>query len=656
MNRVKRLKRGFRGNMLILITAVVVGIVIFLLIFGVSFARILGTNSEQRTAIEAAAIAAARDISRIVINTPECGFVSLSDFAPNGAATAAADGYALPVRSINTIIGTARLDLIIADQLNQTLMEDLAKKDMQNAILVKDQLVAAIQSAIVSGGTGQDKDGNVVTPYASAETAYQQNQIRLSGSSSYVPGSLQLSLGSIVGGIATRIPLPEPQAVAPVPAAARSGNFYKSFVNIPYGGVDFVFGGIGDSIKIVDYKRWAATIPSLPYQIPTIVRAQAVQKINDVHNPSGMDVLAVACAQPATVHDPLPAPGALSISFPDGPVPEVTQPQHCYTNSKLNGGGGSSDTTVLTAKTGDFPIDPGSNLSAMPWPLGGGILTESPANVWRVHLFDWIRRGGTKANITSVVNMQSTVLDLPTPATRSWLSPINYGGAFQLLGTIPSGIIHIFKFASDGVVTYQSKPLTPLPLYASSHEQMHGEAIKGLKDSTIGKTDIDLPLTGTIRLDNDWDVYFRDEVRQPGTILGGKHAGEPLAKPIVALGEPNAAPIIVRLENRLYHPQFPSIAGDGGAPPPPSPYPGPVNPPVGGPNKGFPPMIQPRNDFGVTYNPSAPLVLTMPGGTGKRPFYETTGTAVDIRFRRVVDITGLPGASSDFGYIFQVAP
>lgn len=655
MPNIRAKARSHAGNMLILVTAVVVGIVIFLLIFGVSFVRLLGTNSEQRTAIEAAATAAARDISRIVINTPEFGYVSISDYAPNGTATAAADGYSLPVRSINTIIGTARLDLIIADQLNQPLMEDLAKKDMQNALLVKDQLVAALQAAIAPGGAAQDKDGNSVTPYASAETAYQQNQIRMSGSSSYVAGSMQLSLGSILGGVGTRIPLPEPQAVAPVPASGRVGNFYRSFVNVPYGGVDFVFGGIGDVIKIVDHKNWRATIPALPYQIPTIVRAEAVQKIRDVHNQSGMDVSTVACAQPATVHDPLPAPGALSISFPDGPVPEISQPHHCYSNAKMNGGGGSSTALLLTAKVGDYPMDPGSNMSPMPWPLGGGVTDETPADVWRVHLFDWIRRAGTKANITSVVNMQATVLDLPTPATRSWIAPINFNGPYQLLGTIPSGIIHIFKFASDGVVTYQSKPLTPLPLYASSNEQMHGEALKGIKDSSIGKQDINLPMTGEVRLDNDWDIYFRDEVRQPGTILGGKHAGEPLAKPIVAMGR-NAEPIIVRLEQRMYRPPFPAISGDGGGPPPPSPYPGPVNPPVPGPNKGFPPMIQPRNDFGVTYNPAAPLVLTMPGGTGHRPFYETTGTAVDIRFRRVVDIRGLPGASSDFGYISIVAP
>ncbi|NJL73487.1 MAG: hypothetical protein HC888_19155 [Candidatus Competibacteraceae bacterium] len=83
----------------------------------------LGTNSEQRTAIEAAALAAARDLSMIAIDTPDYGFVSLSDSAPIGSTTAAADNFYTPVRSINGIIGTLRLDMIIADKLGDVNLQ-----------------------------------------------------------------------------------------------------------------------------------------------------------------------------------------------------------------------------------------------------------------------------------------------------------------------------------------------------------------------------------------------------------------------------------------------------------------------------------------------------------------------------------------------------
>ncbi|MBX9670370.1 MAG: hypothetical protein K2X93_22410 [Candidatus Obscuribacterales bacterium] len=467
MKKGQPCNRNDNGNMLALIGAFAF-IIIALILLCLGYVRFVGSNSEQRTAVESAAIAAARDCSRIVINSDECGYVSLSDYAPNGAATIAGDGFPLPVRSINTIIGTARLDLIIADKLGQPIMEDLAKQDLDNAMLAKDLLVTALTDAIQPGGTGQDKDGNSVTPYASAQTAYQQNQIRMTGHSGYVANSLQLSLGSLEGGSLTAIPIPQPTDQAPVPASMRIGNFYKSYTNIPYKSVDFVFGGISDSIRIVDNKLWKATIAELPYQIPTIIRAEAKENLDPN---SSYTTTVVACAQPATVFDPLPAPGALSISLPDGPVPEITRPIDLYTHAKMSGGGGSSSATMLTAKNGDYPLDAGSHMAAMKWPLDGSIGPRQPSEVWRVALHDWIRRGGTKTNISSVVNMQTTVLDAPTPPTFTWVGPINYSGVYHALGTIPSGIIHIFKFASDGAVIYLSKPLTPTPLYASSHEQ-----------------------------------------------------------------------------------------------------------------------------------------------------------------------------------------
>lgn len=661
--------------MLVLVTSVLVGILTALIIFSISFVRIIGTQTEQQTAIESAAIAAAKDLSKIVVNTPEFGYVSLSDYAPIGSATRAGDGYPLPVKSINTLIGTARLDLIIADKLGQPIMEQMAILDKNNALIAKDRLVTVLTSALANGGSGQDKDGNTITPYMSAENAYRQNQIRMSGSSNYVTGSLQLSLGSLLSGTSTRIPVPEPQSEAPVPANARIGNFYRSYINVPFKGVDFVFGAIGESIKIVDHKNWVTTASALPYQIPTVVRAEAVQNVHDLHNSSGMNIRAVACAQTATVHDPLPSPGALSLSFPDGKIPEITRPRDCYEQAKLNAGGGGTNTTLLTAKVGDFPLDAGSNLSVTNWPLSGSISAEPPANVWRACLHDWIRRAGTKANITSIVNMQSMVLNLPTPATRSWIAPVRMGGPYVLIGTIPAGIIHIFKFAPDGTVVYQSKPLTPLPLYASSHEQFHGEALKGFHDSAIGHQDIPVVQLATppdppplVRLKDDFDIYFRDEVRQPGSIKGGKHGGEPLSKPIVAYTPPlnGIGPIAMGSNMSMGHEfSYPltslSVVGDGGPPPPPPPGgpagPGGPNPPVPGPNKGYPPFVQPRNDFGITYNPSATIVATMPGSSGPlRPFYNSVGTAVDIRFRRMIDVEGLPGATSDFGYITIVAP
>lgn len=514
--------------MLVLIIAFVF-LILVIALFALGFIRMLGTSTEQRTAIEAAAIAAARDLSAIVVNTPECGYVSLSDYAPVGTATANGDGYAMPVRSINTLIGTARLDLIIGDLMNQPTMKELAKQDMIDALSAKDQLLNALAASLAPGGTGQDKDGNSISPYTDAENAYKGNQVRMTGSSNYVTGSLVLGLGSLTGGSSTAIPVPKPAATAPVAGSDQVAGFYKSFVNIPYDGVDFIFGGIGPNVKIVDHAKWVPSIPGAPYQIQTIVRAEAVQHLDDPYMPNGYDELAVACAQPASVHDPLPQPGALSISFPDGQVPEIQFPKDVYTNANLKAG----VVDLLTAKAGDYPTDPGAHMTPTSWPVASALTTS---NAWLAGMHDWIRRAGTKADIDSILDMQNEPLDAPNPATASWVAPVVQGGPYQNIGVVPAGIIHIYKFDADGIVTYQSRLLTPYPLYVSSNEQMYAETMLAIPNSSVAVQSYNVPMPGgpkSIQLMKKWDVYIRDEVRNPGSIRGGKHGGEPLAKPLV---------------------------------------------------------------------------------------------------------------------------
>ena len=75
-------KRQAHGNMLVLVTAVTVGIVVAILVFMVGYVRLMGTQTERKTAIESAALTAAREMSRIVIQNDDFGMVGLSDAAP----------------------------------------------------------------------------------------------------------------------------------------------------------------------------------------------------------------------------------------------------------------------------------------------------------------------------------------------------------------------------------------------------------------------------------------------------------------------------------------------------------------------------------------------------------------------------------------------
>ncbi|MBX9722945.1 MAG: hypothetical protein K2X81_16200, partial [Candidatus Obscuribacterales bacterium] len=114
---ISKLKRASRGSVLLLVLAVTLGIITAIVIFSISYVRLSGTQSQQKSAIEAAALSAAREMSKIVVDTPQFGFIGLSDSAPNGTNTTSGDGYDNSVHSINTIMGTTLLDYLIAEDI-----------------------------------------------------------------------------------------------------------------------------------------------------------------------------------------------------------------------------------------------------------------------------------------------------------------------------------------------------------------------------------------------------------------------------------------------------------------------------------------------------------------------------------------------------------
>lgn len=599
---------------------------------------LLKSNTLPANALDEAALAAARAMSEIVVNTPECGFVSLSDKPSDGKGTECGDRFASPVRGINTLIATARLDLIIADKLDQSLMEQFAEKDLDNVLASKQKLIEVIENSMQPGVSANDKDGRPVSVYKSAVDAYHK-YARAGRVDKKL--TLRLSLGSLENGLPTIIPIPEPEFFAAVEPSMVAGKFYKSYVNIPYDGRNFVFGGIGAHVHVVDHNNWRAKIDNLPYQIPTIVKVALIKSSVDG---AEQEVL-VACAEPASQMVASVEPGALTISFPDGPVPEIKCPADCYLNEKLNSRRADA-MDLLTADGGDYPTDSGSVMKSLEWPLTGSRTEVSTADVWRQALYDWIRAAGPTANINSVVGMQKVLLDAPRPAKVMWNAPVSIGTVSKSIAPISTGIVHIFEFDRGGNVVYRSKIQAPFPLDAVSQNQLYGENFGALDHSEIGTSKVTIltaPAPKRITLMAAWDVFIRDHVRVRGTISGGKHAGQPIAKPILASkGQSARQPSVLQepltidlVSDQTEDSEFArgrvksfgkgrvGIMGAGDA--------------------GYPPLISPQSDFGENVVPGAPFVRPMPFGSGARPLLKAS--AVDIRFRREVDVsefTGIP--------------
>lgn len=628
--------RHQHGSMLVLITAFTALIILALLFFALGFVRLTGTQFEQKTAIEAAALAAAREMSNIVITTNEFGFVGLSDSAPVGTNTQAGDAYYTHVHGINTLIGTTLTDYIIGRQLNNDEIMDLALIDYNRCKTVGAALEAELQKCTVAGGTSLDKDGRVVNPYLAAENAYRANQVRMTGKSNYKTGSMKLQLGTVAG-MSTNVNTPRGWGGS-FNAGSTAQGYYLSYKNVNFNGNTWVFAGIGDSMRLVDPKKFLASASGVAWQIRTLVRAEAIQDLND----DGIvaSTKSVAVAQPASVFDPKPAPGALMISFPDGPPDGLCAMRRI---NDLYGGclaDGDDDSDVYIATNGDYPVDAASMMAPDPaWPIPADPQQQAN-NACKIAMYDWLKRAGTKANVTSVVNMHTQTFNLPSPATVVWPP-----GGVPSAKPIPNGICHIFRFNPTGTVSYQSKQCEPAPFYIVSDQQMLVESFEVLTygaANAVSLKPIDLgpPLMdseGEVVLTTKYDLYIRDYARRPGNPRGGKHSGEPMDDPMVSFKNKDQATQVALSNDGTGFSTGKNFYVEGiGAK---------SKANGGGGGSGSLPLILPQEDFAFYWTGAAMTILRDPAvykqyqpGSGLRPTYQTNGIVCDIRFRRQVQV------------------
>jgi hypothetical protein len=482
--------------MLVLVAAVTVGIILALLFFVLHYTSMLGAHQEQNTAIQAASLKAASDLSLICINDPYFGYISLSDYAPVGTATAAQDNYDTPVQSINTILGTVRLDMIIADQVNDPTMKIMAQNDYAAALLAQQHLYTALQAAIQPSGTGTDYSGNTISPYQDAVTAYNSNQVRMSGTpSQMVANSMKLTLGSVVGA-ATCTVIPESpydNTNSNQTQNTSNGMCYLAYVDIPYDNYHFVFSGISSGVKLVDPSTFSAAAPSglSQYTMLSVVKAEADEQFqSSSQNASSVQVVhGVACAEPASANDPRPAPGALVISSPDG-APPITKFGDILTNPTF-----SSPVTFSSPSGGDYP-GPGVTLPPAGIP---GVVNPTVTVTGGAGLYGWTRQGGTKVRVSSVLAMLG----------------------YPLVSNGANGVGYIYTFTTDasGMLTISAPAMitmAPGPINSISQNQLYG-----VNNAPFSKNGA------------NWDLEFADDVFQEGSINGGMHAGQPFATPEV---------------------------------------------------------------------------------------------------------------------------
>jgi hypothetical protein len=228
---------------------------------------------------------------------------------------------------------------------------------------------------------------------------------------------------------------------------------------------------------------------SVPYFIPTIVKAEADHMIVSAGSGGTNIVHAVACAQPANVHDPRPAPGALTLSFLSGKLAEMGQPLSLIDDPLMAG----ETLKIKTSIGGDTPGGGTLTPSTLP-PYGSSM--PAPQGM-STGFYDWIRRAGTKADIRATKNFMTT--------------------AFKPGITDTVGGVNVYTWNSDGTIKYVQ--LTNIGTRNVVVSDLQGFVeTSGVYNSSNGSS---------------YEVTATDECRQPGRMRGGRHGGEPLVDAVV---------------------------------------------------------------------------------------------------------------------------
>jgi hypothetical protein len=471
---MKKLKRRQRGNILfitLLLSACVV--MPLLMVLGQMGLYVVDRQRLQNT-IEAACLLAANDMSRIMINDPNFGYVSLSNYPPTGKATLAPDGDPLPVTGINTLIGTLRQNAIVAGQIGNRSMGMLIDADRRNLQFTIGKLNSALTDALNSDGHCTDIDGEEVDPVADVTaflTANLPDNMELK--------SVHLSNGWLSGGGTTTIPIPQPRRFAVLQEEDFQDGNYKAFIDMPLAGASFTFAGVGSSSTLVSPTEFQEAdnehICSIIKLQCTIAMKDGPKMPLDLHLSPESDF--IACCQPYTLPDSA-TKGIMTLKFPSGTVPGLQSWNDLLASASFN----DNQVTAYDVVGGDYPVDPDARVQQIPTEL-----QTTTAHLFAEHLYHWLRNGHVRPRVDAILKMVR--------------EPFQCG---------PKEF-YAYEFADNGTVSRKVLSGDPFPV----------GVIADAQSSVVADTNIGGGVTPII--------VFRNNVKHLGTKDGGKHGGQPLA-------------------------------------------------------------------------------------------------------------------------------
>jgi len=449
--------------MIILICVAALAIAI---VTGVALMKFTVTSQRAEAACEAASLSAVKELSRIVIEDPNFGLIGLGNYAPSETGILAGDGKPLPVESINSIMASARVGMLLSERLGSAEFRQLATHDAECAQQASVRLTLELKKALTDAKDGpKDFGQELLKPRAKAYAAISENLKGAIGK--FKIKEFDLQLGYLKDGGTTVTNNPQP-----------GEGLYQAFHNYKVSGHDFIFTGVGKQSCLVDRSQFVKDNGTMP---SSVVKVSLVLERPDEKDRAFKTVAASSCAQPYSLED-RSKPGSMNLTLPQG------LPQECYSLQNLleDTKFGALPITYYTSVGGDYPLEPQARLA----PNGVQDNKKHISSVFAQGLYDWIRSANGKVNIDSVVNTVNQRL---------------YSDNHDV---IPGQSI-AFSFNENGEVKTNS-----YSAYSASNQLVHENQFYTIAWDAISTT------TGK------WTFTCRDQVRNLGLKNGGKHAGQ----------------------------------------------------------------------------------------------------------------------------------
>jgi hypothetical protein len=432
LNKRKTPGKRFRAiGSMVLPIAVFIGVILLVALIAVMYMQMNSHHKQAQTAVDAAALAVAKELSRVTIEDPILGRIGVvDDYTDAGLA-------ARPVFGINTLMARARLDLLLARRLGNTTMDYLANADSRAVA----QATRRLSNQLVMANTGtirfQDKNGSNTTLNLKevAANAYNASGLRPASVAPITPADITIEVGRPVSSGVTGTPVPRPLARAAVDAnstaatvrtPAGESTFYRSNVPVPVPGADhtYIFSMIGDSVALVDRANFdvAGEEPAganQPVVVPATVRVSVQETVRSLTGGAGenrptekkLQIAAASCGNRRIT----PTAGIFRLEFPQGvPARDIngvnfTTALSLMNSSQLPPGAGATTQPpgsawngtgcYFTAEGGPFP----GNGMVRPTNVEGRT-ADNPSVALAFFVYDWLRHETLRPNIDAVFN------------------------------------------------------------------------------------------------------------------------------------------------------------------------------------------------------------------------------------------------------------